>query len=151
MSFLDIILIDSANAMLDRNRWNRSLFRVTRPKLPNDDDDGDDHDLVRAFITQLSKSFLDTERRAMLIVYPAVIFVGSPRYKDDECIDKHKKCSEWTDAGYCDIYSNFMFKKCPLSCEACYPSKKLTVPNITYLKTKTQKRSICKHSFPPKL
>ena len=132
MTFLDIILMDSANAMLNRNGWNRSLFRASRPILPDDDDD----DLVPAFITQLCKSFLDTERRTMLTVYPAVIFVGSPRYKDDECIDKHKKCSEWTEAGYCDIYSNFMYKKCPLSCEACYPSKKLTAPNITYLQIK---------------
>ena len=135
MTFLDIILMDSANAMLNRNGWNRSLFRASRPILPDDDDDDDD-DLVPAFISQLCKSFLDTERRAMLTVYPAVIFVGSPRYKDDECIDKHKKCSEWTEAGYCDIYSNFMYKKCPLSCEACYPSKKLTAPNITYLQIK---------------
>ena len=129
MTFLDIILMDSANAMLNRNGWNRSLFRASRP-------DDDDDDLVPAFITQLCKSFLDTERRTMLTVYPAVIFVGSPRYKDDECIDKHKKCSEWTEAGYCDIYSNFMYKKCPLSCEACYPSKKLTARNITYLQIK---------------
>ena len=128
--------MDSANAMLNRNGWNRSLFRASRPTLPDDDDDDDDDDLVPAFITQLCKSFLDTERRTMLTVYPAVIFVGSPRYKDDECIDKHKKCSEWTEAGYCDIYSNFMYKKCPLSCEACYPSKKLTAPNITYLQIK---------------
>ena len=117
--------MDLANAMLNRNGWNRSLFRASPSTLPDDDD------LVPAFITQLCKSFLDIERRAMLTVYPAVIFVGSPRYKDDECIDKHKKCSEWTEAGYCDIYSNFMYKKCPLSCEACYPSKKLTAPNIT--------------------
>lgn len=54
--------------------------------------------------------------------------ISSPRYKDDECIDKHKKCSEWTEAGYCDIYSNFMYKKCPLSCEACYPKNTQAQP-----------------------
>lgn len=54
MTFLDIILMDSANAMLNRNGWNRSLFRASRPILPDDDDDDDD-DLVPAFISQLCK------------------------------------------------------------------------------------------------
>ena len=35
-------------------------------------------------------------------------------------MDKHEKCPRWSDDGYCDIYSNYMYKKCPLSCEACY-------------------------------
>jgi len=52
----------------------------------------------------------------------------SPRHKDKPCVDKHAKCSEWTEAGYCDIYSNYMYKKCPLSCEACYPKNKLAEP-----------------------
>lgn len=47
----------------------------------------------------------------------------NPRYESKPCFDKHAKCSEWTDIGYCDIYSNFMYKKCPLSCEACYPGR----------------------------
>lgn len=47
----------------------------------------------------------------------------NPRYESKPCFDKHAKCSEWTEIGYCDIYSNFMYKKCPLSCEACYPGR----------------------------
>ncbi|XP_067054194.1 uncharacterized protein [Acropora muricata] len=48
----------------------------------------------------------------------------NPRYESKACFDKHTKCSEWTYIGYCDIYSNFMYKKCPLSCEACYPENR---------------------------
>ena len=47
-------------------------------------------------------------------------FTDTPRQKSP-CFDRHEKCPEWSDVGYCDVYSNYMFKKCPLSCEACYP------------------------------
>ncbi|XP_078364915.1 uncharacterized protein LOC144649315 isoform X2 [Oculina patagonica] len=47
---------------------------------------------------------------------------SAPRAKRP-CVDKHEKCPKWSDDGYCDIYSNYMYKKCPLSCEACYPEE----------------------------
>ncbi|XP_068693880.1 uncharacterized protein [Montipora foliosa] len=53
---------------------------------------------------------------------------ANPCYEGKPCFDRHTKCSEWTEAGYCDIYSNFMYKKCPMSCEACYPENKLAKP-----------------------
>lgn len=37
------------------------------------------------------------------------------------CIDKHRFCNKLTEKGYCELFSNYMYKKCPLSCEACYP------------------------------
>lgn len=62
------------------------------------------------------------ERSCNLCDSTGIYEINTPRQKSP-CFDKHKNCPKWSDSGYCDIYSNYMYKKCPLSCEACYPEE----------------------------
>ena len=48
------------------------------------------------------------------------------------CKDLHQQCHRWAEEGFCDIYSNYMYKKCRLSCQACYPgTHSLSSPAIS--------------------
>lgn len=60
-------------------------------------------------------------KRACNLCRSIGLYQIKPTHQNSPCIDKHPYCPRLTEKGYCNLFSKFMYKKCPLSCEACYP------------------------------